>query len=241
MSAPPRTAGASCSAFATWPGHRRPLTSDTTSGRQSSRVVRSACTGCAENSPDSPRPHRGSPRCAATGTDPTPESHRSTTTAAGTSGPDFRQLFECALSPLLVLDPDFTIVEANHAYREATGRDRSIIGRLVFDVFPDDPEDPAADGVANLRRSLEAVVSTARTDTIAVPRGRIRRPSRQAPAARGPAGPAGPAGVLNGCPAAAGRASARTPVPRRPYAAGVPRANGSERESPGRWLDSPVP
>ncbi|WP_328492279.1 ATP-binding protein [Streptomyces sp. NBC_00414] len=86
------------------------------------------------------------------------------------SVPDFRQLFECALSPLLILAPDFVIVEVNRAYLTATGRERDIVGRLIFDVFPDNPDDPSADGVANLRRSLETVVGTARTDTMALQR-----------------------------------------------------------------------
>ena len=84
--------------------------------------------------------------------------------------PDFRCLFDSILSPLLILTPDFTIVEVNHAYLTATGTRRSIVGRPIFDVFPDNPDDPSADGVTNLRRSLEAVVSTGRTDTMALQR-----------------------------------------------------------------------
>ncbi|MEW2560102.1 hybrid sensor histidine kinase/response regulator [Streptomyces griseorubiginosus] len=84
--------------------------------------------------------------------------------------PDFRRLFDSLLSPLLVLTPDFVIVEANRAYLTATRTDRSIVGRPVFEVFPDNPEDPTADGVANLRRSLETVVASGRTDTMALQR-----------------------------------------------------------------------
>ncbi|MCI3273865.1 ATP-binding response regulator [Streptomyces cylindrosporus] len=84
--------------------------------------------------------------------------------------PDFRSLFDATLSPLLVLTPDFTIVEVNRAYLTATRTERSIVGRPIFDVFPDNPEDPSADGVANLRRSLETVVASRRTDTMALQR-----------------------------------------------------------------------
>lgn len=84
--------------------------------------------------------------------------------------PDFRLLFDSALSPLLVLSPDFTIVEVNRAYLTATRTSRTIVGQRVFDVFPDNPDDPSADGVANLRRSLESVVSTGRKDTMALQR-----------------------------------------------------------------------
>ena len=84
--------------------------------------------------------------------------------------PDFRRLFDAHLSPLLVLTPDFVIVEVNRAYLTATRTGRSIVGQLIFDVFPDNPEDPSADGVANLRRSLETVVAHGRTDTMALQR-----------------------------------------------------------------------
>lgn len=86
------------------------------------------------------------------------------------ASPDFRLLFDSALSPLLVLTPDFTIVEVNRAYLAATRTERAIVGQRIFDVFPDNPEDPSADGVANLRRSLESVVATGRTDTMALQR-----------------------------------------------------------------------
>ncbi|WP_020117986.1 ATP-binding protein [Streptomyces canus] len=84
--------------------------------------------------------------------------------------PDFRRLFDSNLSPLLVLTTDFVIVEVNRAYLTATRTGRDIVGRPVFDVFPDNPEDPSADGVANLRRSLETVVASGRTDTMALQR-----------------------------------------------------------------------
>jgi len=84
--------------------------------------------------------------------------------------PDFQLLFDVALSPLLVLTTDFTIVEVNRAYLTATRTGRDIVGRPVFSVFPDNPDDPSADGVANLRRSLETVVASGRTDTMALQR-----------------------------------------------------------------------
>ena len=58
----------------------------------------------------------------------------------------------------LVLDQDLVIVEANRAYRAATGRSREdLVGRFLFDAFPDNPDDPTADGVANLTASLLGV------------------------------------------------------------------------------------
>ncbi|WP_328504449.1 ATP-binding protein [Streptomyces sp. NBC_00457] len=86
------------------------------------------------------------------------------------TGPDFQRLFDATVSPLLVLSPDFTIVEVNRAYLAATRTGREIVGRPIFEVFPDNPDDPSADGVANLRRSLETVVATGRTDVMALQR-----------------------------------------------------------------------
>ncbi|MGP4011633.1 ATP-binding protein [Streptomyces sp. 4N124] len=83
------------------------------------------------------------------------------------TGPDFRRLFDATLSPLLVLSPDFTIVEVNRAYLAATHTGRAIVGRPIFEVFPDAP---SGDSVAELRRSLETVVATGRTDVMALQR-----------------------------------------------------------------------
>jgi PAS domain S-box-containing protein len=56
-----------------------------------------------------------------------------------------------------------------------TTRDE-IVGRELFDVFPDNPNDPAATGVANLRASLDRVLTHRRADTMAVQKYDIRRP-----------------------------------------------------------------
>jgi signal transduction histidine kinase/DNA-binding response OmpR family regulator len=91
--------------------------------------------------------------------------------------PDFKVLFESAPGLYLVLDPDYTIVAASDAYLEATmTKRRDILGRGIFDVFPDNPEDPAASGVANLRASLDRVRRDRVTDTMAVQKYDIRRP-----------------------------------------------------------------
>jgi signal transduction histidine kinase/CheY-like chemotaxis protein len=92
--------------------------------------------------------------------------------------PDFRALFDAAPGRFLVLDPDLTIVAANAAYLEATMTDRStIVGRHIFEVFPDNPSDPAASGVTNLRASLQKVRDTSVADAMVVERYDLRRPS----------------------------------------------------------------
>ena len=93
---------------------------------------------------------------------------------------DFRALFESAPGLYLVLDPELRIVAVSDAYLAATMTDRDrITGRGVFDVFPDNPNDPAATGERNLRASLEAVLSTGKPHTMAVQKYDIRRPESE--------------------------------------------------------------
>jgi hypothetical protein len=69
--------------------------------------------------------------------------------------PDFRAMFQSVPGLYLVLTRDLTIVAASNAYLRATMTERDeITGRHLFDVFPDNPDDPAATGVSNLRASL---------------------------------------------------------------------------------------
>jgi PAS domain S-box-containing protein len=94
--------------------------------------------------------------------------------------PDFRALFESAPGLYLVLDPDFRIVGVSDAYAAATmTRREEILGRGIFDVFPDNPDDPSATGESNLRASLERVRQRRVPDTMAVQKYDIRRPDEE--------------------------------------------------------------
>ncbi len=93
---------------------------------------------------------------------------------------DFRALFEKSPGSYLILDPEFRIVAASDGYCRATGMNRdSALGRGIFEVFTDDPSRPEADGVANLRASLERVVRLHRADTMAIQRYDVERPARE--------------------------------------------------------------
>ncbi len=94
--------------------------------------------------------------------------------------PDFRALFESAPALYLVLAPDFTILAASDAYLRATlTRREQIIGRPLFEVFPDNPDDPTADGVGNLRASLQRVLNNETADRMAIQKYDIRRPESE--------------------------------------------------------------
>lgn len=92
---------------------------------------------------------------------------------------DFRLLFERAPGLFLVLlsdSPVFTILGASDAYLHATHTRREVInGRGLFDVFPDNPEDPGATGVSKLRASLERVLAARAADPMAVQKYDVRR------------------------------------------------------------------
>ncbi len=109
--------------------------------------------------------------------------------AAGIAGPpparrpDFRALFESAPGLYLVLDadaPHFTILAVSEAYLRATMTERhAIVGRGLFDVFPDNPDDPGATGTRNLRASLDRALAGRTADAMAVQKYDIRRPASE--------------------------------------------------------------
>ncbi|MEU6782917.1 SpoIIE family protein phosphatase [Nonomuraea angiospora] len=85
----------------------------------------------------------------------------------GTPQIDYAALFAATPSPVLVLDPGLMIVDVNRAYLRATGRTaEDLIGRHIFDAFPDNPDDPCAEGVKNLRASLHRVLAYREPDTM---------------------------------------------------------------------------
>ena len=90
---------------------------------------------------------------------------------------DFKLLFEHTPTPILVLDPQLKIVAANEAYLQSTMTERrEIVGKEIFHVFPDNPDDPSADGVLQLRESLARAIATRKPDAMAVQKYDIRLP-----------------------------------------------------------------
>jgi len=85
---------------------------------------------------------------------------------------DFEAIFRNLPGNYLIVkpnSPNFTIIAASDQYLEATLTKREdIIGRGIFDVFPDNPDDPLAMGVAKLTRSFEAVICEKKPHEMAV-------------------------------------------------------------------------
>jgi len=89
----------------------------------------------------------------------------------------YRRIFDGAPQCYLLLTPDFTIVEANRAYLRATMTSLAAIAhRPLFDIFPDNPGDPGANGVRNLSASLQTVLRDKAEGVMPVQRYDIRRP-----------------------------------------------------------------
>lgn len=87
----------------------------------------------------------------------------------------FRALFESLPGLYLVLKPDLTIVAASDAYLKATMTRRTqLLGKGIFEAFPDNPEDNEATGVSNLRSSLNRVIQTRQSDTMAIQKYDVR-------------------------------------------------------------------
>jgi signal transduction histidine kinase len=89
---------------------------------------------------------------------------------------DFQLLFESVPGSYLILFPELTIAAVSDSYLLATMTIREqILGQHLFSVFPDNPNDPAATGEANLRESLNYVLNYKTAHTMAVQKYDIRR------------------------------------------------------------------
>lgn len=66
--------------------------------------------------------------------------------------------FQSKWAPYQLADADWRIRAVNSACERVSGHPREdLLGHHLFDVFPDNPADPDADGVANVSASLELV------------------------------------------------------------------------------------
>jgi PAS domain-containing protein len=89
---------------------------------------------------------------------------------------DYRVIFDAVPGLYMLLDPLLNIVGVNDAYAKATLIDKAaVVDRPLFEIFPDNPDDPNADGVTNLRASLLRVLKTGKADVMAVQKYDVRQ------------------------------------------------------------------
>lgn len=83
---------------------------------------------------------------------------------------DHEKVFQALPALYLLLLPDtpvFTILDASDAYLLATMRTREeMLNKGIFEVFPDNPDDPNANGTSNLRQSLLRVIERKKVDVM---------------------------------------------------------------------------
>ncbi|MFE1289880.1 PP2C family protein-serine/threonine phosphatase [Streptomyces sp. NPDC058751] len=84
---------------------------------------------------------------------------------------DFRAVFHALPGMVALLTPELVFVDANDDYLTTSGHTREqLVGRYLFDVFPDRPGDLAATGTRDLEASLRRVVQAGRRDSMALQR-----------------------------------------------------------------------
>ncbi|MDI2128377.1 PP2C family protein-serine/threonine phosphatase [Yinghuangia seranimata] len=89
------------------------------------------------------------------------------------SGPDidYRAVFQALPGMVALLTPELVYADANDDFVTNSQRPlETLIGRNVFEVFPDNPNDPAASGARNLDASLRRVLASGERDTMALQR-----------------------------------------------------------------------
>jgi two-component system, chemotaxis family, CheB/CheR fusion protein len=81
----------------------------------------------------------------------------------------FQALFESTAGTYVVMTPrEYEIVAVSDAYLRATSTSREIVGRKLFEVFSDVPNNPPVGSVQNLRASLERVEANRSADAMSV-------------------------------------------------------------------------
>lgn len=82
----------------------------------------------------------------------------------------FRSIFQFMPAPSVVLLPDppkFTILAVNNAYLEVVNStEKDLIGKGIFEAFPENPEDRISNGVENLTNSLNLVIANKEVNNI---------------------------------------------------------------------------
>jgi len=92
---------------------------------------------------------------------------------------DYAAVFRALPGMVALLTPDLVYAEANDDFLRLAGRTREqLLGRYIFDVFPENPNDSAAAGMRETRESMLRAVETGERDTMALLRYDIEDPER---------------------------------------------------------------
>ncbi|MBO6940249.1 MAG: PAS domain-containing protein [Deltaproteobacteria bacterium] len=87
---------------------------------------------------------------------------------------DFEAVFDASPNAYMLVDRDLRYVAANRAYLAVTGATLDdLIGQLLLERFPNDPDDPNNASAQQLRKSLERVLATGEPDALPFIRYRV--------------------------------------------------------------------
>ncbi|KUL33158.1 PP2C family protein-serine/threonine phosphatase [Streptomyces regalis] len=92
---------------------------------------------------------------------------------------DYEAVFQGLPGMVALLTPELVYADANEDFQRLSGRSRAeLVGRYIFDVFPDNPNDPTATGMRDVQASMLRVVATGERDTMALQRYDVEDPTR---------------------------------------------------------------
>ncbi|MEV5490300.1 SpoIIE family protein phosphatase [Streptomyces bobili] len=92
---------------------------------------------------------------------------------------DYAAVFQALPGMVALITPALVYADANEEFLRVSGRRRDqVVGRHLFEVFPDNPENPGASGMRNLEASLRRVMATGERDAMALQRYDVESPDR---------------------------------------------------------------
>ncbi|MEU5041166.1 PP2C family protein-serine/threonine phosphatase [Streptomyces griseorubiginosus] len=92
---------------------------------------------------------------------------------------DYAAVFQALPGMVALLTPELVFTDVNEEFLNVSGRRREdVMGHYLFDVFPDNPNDPGATGMRNLAASLRRVLDTGERDAMALQRYDVEDPER---------------------------------------------------------------
>jgi PAS domain-containing protein len=92
---------------------------------------------------------------------------------------DYEAIFRAFPGATALLSPDLTIIDVNEDFLASVGRvPEEVVGRNIFEAFPQNPADPGELGPRNLRASFEAVLATGERDAMDLVRYDVEIPGK---------------------------------------------------------------